>query len=40
VCAKIESEMMGMSKEEKLEFQTELLEIQDQSKIPTLDDLI
>ncbi len=40
VCAKIESEMMWMSKEEKLEFQTELLEIQDSSKIPTLDDLI
>ena len=40
VCAKIESEMMWMSKEEKLEFQSELLEISDTSKIPTLDDLI
>jgi hypothetical protein len=29
-----------MSKEEKLEFQRELLEIDDVSKIPTLDDLI
>jgi hypothetical protein len=29
-----------MSKEEKLEFQSELLEISDTSKIPTLDDLI
>ena len=32
--------MLWMSKEEKLEFQRELLEIDDVSKIPTLDDLI
>jgi ribosome-binding ATPase YchF (GTP1/OBG family) len=29
-----------MTTEEKLEFQSELLEIQDTSNIPTLDDLI
>jgi hypothetical protein len=29
-----------MSSEEKLEFKSELLEIDDTSKIPTLDDLI
>ncbi len=40
VCAKIESEMMGMSKEEKLDFVSELLEIDDVNHIPTLDDLI
>ncbi len=37
VCAKIESEMMWMTKEEKLDFVSELLEIDDVSKIPTLD---
>ena len=40
VCAKIESEMMGMEKEEKLEFISELLEIENVDHIPTLDDLI
>ncbi len=40
VCAKIESEMMWMSKEEKLEFVSELLEIDNVDHIPTLDDVI
>ncbi len=40
VCAKIESEMMGMSKDEKIEFVSELLEIDNVDHIPTLDDLI
>ncbi|HRX63863.1 MAG TPA: redox-regulated ATPase YchF [Candidatus Absconditabacterales bacterium] len=40
VCAKIESEMMGMPKDEKLEFVSELLEIDNVDHIPTLDDLI
>ncbi len=40
VCAKIESEMMGMEKEEKLEFISELLEIDNVDNIPTLDDVI
>ena len=37
VCAKIESEMMWMEKDEKLEFISELLEIDNVEKIPTLD---
>ena len=40
VCVKIESEMMELSNEEKSEFLTELLELQQGAKIPTLDDLI
>ena len=40
VCVKIESEMMELSNEEKSEFLTELLELQQGTKIPTLDDLI
>lgn len=40
VCAKIESEMMWISKNEKLEFVSELLEIDNVDHIPTLDDLI
>ncbi len=40
VCAKIESEMMWMEKEEKLQFISELLEIENVDHIPTLDDLI
>ena len=40
VCVKIESEMMELSNEEKAEFLTELLELQQGAKIPTLDDLI
>lgn len=40
VCAKIESEMMWMEKSEKLEFISELLEIENTKHIPTLDDLI
>ena len=40
VCAKIESEMMGMEKEEKLEFISELLELEYTDKIPTLDGVI
>lgn len=40
VCVKIESEMMELSNEEKAEFLTELLELQQGVKIPTLDDLI
>ena len=39
-CVKIESEMMELSNEEKSEFLTELLELQQGAKIPTLDDLI
>jgi len=37
VCAKIESEMMGMEKQEKLEFISELLELENTDQIPTLD---
>ena len=40
VCVKIESEMMELSNEEKSEFLTELLELQQGVRIPTLDDLI
>lgn len=40
VCVKIESEMMELSNEEKSEFLTELLELQQGVGIPTLDDLI
>jgi len=40
VCAKLESEMMWMDKEEKLEFISEMLEIDNVDKIPTLDNLI
>ncbi len=40
VCAKIESEMMGMDKDEKLEFVSEMLEIDNVSEIPTLDGVI
>lgn len=40
VCAKIESEMMGMEKDEKLEFISELLEIDNVDNIPTLNDVI
>ena len=40
VCVKIESEMMELSNEEKSEFLTELLELQQRVRIPTLDDLI
>jgi ribosome-binding ATPase YchF (GTP1/OBG family) len=40
VCAKLESEMMGMSKEEKLDFVSEMLEIDNVSEIPTLDGVI
>lgn len=40
VSAKLESEMMGMSAEEKKEFVHELLEIDHVTHIPTLDDLI
>ncbi|OQB40258.1 MAG: Ribosome-binding ATPase YchF [candidate division CPR1 bacterium ADurb.Bin160] len=40
VCAKLESEMMGMEKDEKIQFVSELLEIENIENIPTLDDLI
>lgn len=40
VCAKLESEMMDFSKEERVEFIKELLEIDHTDHIPTLDDLI
>jgi ribosome-binding ATPase YchF (GTP1/OBG family) len=40
VSAKIESEMMDMSNEEKSEFIHELLSIDKVTHIPTLDDLI
>ena len=40
VCVKIESEMMELSNEEKSEFLTELLKLQQGVRIPTLDDLI
>lgn len=40
VSAKLESEMMEMSKEEKQEFITELLEVDKLTHLPTLDDLI
>ncbi len=40
VCIKIESEMMELSNQEKSEFLTELLELQQGVRIPTLDDLI
>lgn len=40
VCVKIESEMIELSNEEKSEFLTELLELQQGAKIPILDDLI
>ncbi|MFZ2151352.1 MAG: redox-regulated ATPase YchF [Candidatus Absconditicoccaceae bacterium] len=40
VSAKLESEMMDMSNQEKQEFITELLEIDKITHIPTLDDLI
>jgi len=40
VCAKIESEMMWMEKEDKIQFISELLEIENVDHIPTLDDLI
>ncbi len=40
VCAKLESEMMGMSDEEKDEFIRELLSIDKVTHIPTLNDLI
>ena len=40
VCAKLESEMMDMSDEEKDEFIRELLSIDKLTHIPTLNDLI
>lgn len=40
VCAKLESEMMEFSNEEREEFIKELLEIDQAEHIPTLDDLI
>ena len=40
VCVKLESEMMNFTNEERKEFLQELLEIQPDTKIPTLDDLI
>ena len=40
VCVKLESEMMNFTNEEREEFLQELLEIQPDTKIPTLDDLI
>ena len=40
VCVKLEAEMMGFTNEERDEFLQELLEIQPDSRIPTLDDLI
>lgn len=40
VSAKLESEMMEMSKEERQEFITELLEVDKLTHLPTLDDLI
>ncbi len=40
VCVKLEAEMMDLSNEEKAEFLTELLELQPEIRIPTLDDLI
>jgi len=40
VCVKLESEMMNFSNEEREEFLQELLDIQSNIKIPTLDDLI
>ena len=40
VCVKLEAEMMSFTNEERDEFLQELLEIQPDSKIPTLDDLI
>ena len=40
VSAKLESEMMEMSKDERQEFLTELLEVDKLTHIPTLDDLI
>lgn len=40
VCAKLESEMMDMSNEEKDEFIRELLDMDKVTHIPTLDDLI
>jgi len=40
VCAKLESEMMGMSDEEKDEFTRELASIDKITRIPTLNDLI
>ena len=39
-CVKLEAEMMSFTNEERDEFLQELLEIQPDSKIPTLDDLI
>ena len=40
VCVKLESEMMNFTNEEREEFLQELLEIQPDTRIPTLDDLI
>ena len=40
VCAKMEHEMMEFEKEERDEFLTELLEVENVEHIPTLDDLI
>jgi hypothetical protein len=40
VCVKLESEMMSFSNEEREEFLQELLDIQSNIRIPTLDDLI
>ena len=40
VCVKLEAEMMSFTNEEREEFLQELLEIQADTKIPTLDDLI
>jgi len=40
VCAKIESEMMWMEKSDKIDFISELLNIEHTNHIPTLDDLI
>ena len=40
VCVKLEAEMMNFTNEEREEFLQELLEIQSDTRIPTLDDLI
>jgi ribosome-binding ATPase YchF (GTP1/OBG family) len=40
VCAKLESEMISLSKEERNEFVAELVEADKIAHVPTLDDLI